>query len=66
MNEIRPGIYQLQIPIPNNPLGYTNTYLVQGDDGYFLIDAGVNTKRRFNLCKSNWMKLGLNLETSYK
>jgi glyoxylase-like metal-dependent hydrolase (beta-lactamase superfamily II) len=40
MTEILPGIYQLQIPIPNNPLGCTNVYLVQGDKEYFLIDAG--------------------------
>ena len=35
MTEIIPGIYQLQLPIPNNPLEYTIIYLVQGDDGYF-------------------------------
>ncbi len=40
MNEIVTGIYQLQIPIPNNPLGHTNTYLVKGDDRHLLIDAG--------------------------
>ena len=44
MTEIIPGIHQFKIPIPNNPLGYTNTYLLQGDDGYLLIDTGVNTE----------------------
>ncbi len=40
MNKIIPGIYQLQVPIPNNPLGHTNVYLVQGDDECLLVDAG--------------------------
>ena len=40
MTEVSPGIYQLQIPIPNNPLEYTNIYLLRGDDGYHLIETG--------------------------
>ena len=34
MAEIIPGIYQLKVPIPNNPLGNTNSYLLKSDDGY--------------------------------
>ncbi|MDD5191119.1 MAG: MBL fold metallo-hydrolase, partial [Dehalococcoidales bacterium] len=34
------GIYQLLVPIPNNPLGYTNVYLVKGVYGHLLIDTG--------------------------
>jgi len=42
MTEIIPGIYQLKVPIPDNPLENTNVYLIRGDDGHVLIDAGWN------------------------
>jgi glyoxylase-like metal-dependent hydrolase (beta-lactamase superfamily II) len=40
--EIIPGIYQLKIPIPNNPLGHTNIYVLRGGEGYIMIDAGMS------------------------
>ncbi len=48
MTEIIPGIYRLEIPIPNNPLGNTNVYLLRGDDGYLMIDTGWNNERAFS------------------
>lgn len=62
MTEIIPGIYQLQIPIPNNPLGYTNIYLVKGDDGHLLIDAGWNGKEAFQSLKKQLAEIGINLK----
>jgi glyoxylase-like metal-dependent hydrolase (beta-lactamase superfamily II) len=55
--KIIPGLYQLEIPIPNNPLGCTNDYLIQvGDlsdwnaqaEGFILIDTGWNSDTAFN------------------
>lgn len=34
------GIYELLVPIPNNPLGNTNVYLVKGIRGHLLVDTG--------------------------
>ena len=45
--EIVPGIYQLQVPIPNNPLGYVLPYLLEGDDGYVLVDSGWNAPEAY-------------------
>ncbi len=42
MTEIVPGVHQLKVPIPNNPLENTNVYLIRSDDGHALIDAGWN------------------------
>ncbi|MQG20515.1 MAG: MBL fold metallo-hydrolase [SAR202 cluster bacterium] len=41
ITEIVSGIYQLQVPIPNNPLGFTLPYLIKGSEGTILIDTGV-------------------------
>jgi len=60
MNEIIPGIYQLQIPIPDNPLEYTKAYLVQGDDEYLLIDTGWNDEAAFRSLKKQLAEIGIN------
>ncbi len=62
MTEILPGIYRLQIPIPNNPLGYTNTYVLKGDNERVLIDPGTNTEEGFNLLKSGLAEIGVAIE----
>jgi len=46
--EITSNIFQLKIPIPDNPLGFLNAYLVKTDEGCMLIDSGWNTEEAFN------------------
>ncbi|MBI2830033.1 MAG: MBL fold metallo-hydrolase [Chloroflexi bacterium] len=60
MTEIRPGIYQLKIPIPNNPLENTNIYLLRGTDGYFLIDAGWSDDNAFQALQKQLAEIGVN------
>jgi glyoxylase-like metal-dependent hydrolase (beta-lactamase superfamily II) len=47
--EIVPGIVQLQIPIPNNPLGNLNAYVLKAKDGYMLVDAGWPTQETLDI-----------------
>jgi glyoxylase-like metal-dependent hydrolase (beta-lactamase superfamily II) len=37
-----PGLFHLKVPIPDNPLGHTNVYLVKSKEGCLLIDTGWN------------------------
>ncbi len=62
------GVYQLEIPIPNNPLGCTNDYLVQAgnlslakarNEGYVLIDTGVNGEVAFNILGRELAEIGV-------
>ena len=62
MTEVMPGIYQLKIPIPDNPLEYTNTYLVQGDNGYLLIDTGWDNEEAFNSLKRQLTEIGIDFD----
>ncbi len=62
MTEIIPGIHQLQIPIPNNPLGHTNVYIVRGNDGYLMIDAGWNSERALESMKEQLAEIGIGLQ----
>jgi glyoxylase-like metal-dependent hydrolase (beta-lactamase superfamily II) len=46
IREIVPGIYQLQLSLANNgitQLSHVNSYLIQGTEGWLLIDPGWNT-----------------------
>lgn len=51
MIEVTPGIYQLPLPMINPSSGHVNTYLVQGDNEYLLIDTGWNTEEAFDSLK---------------
>lgn len=41
-----PGIYQLKIPI-DNPLEFINSYLIEGEEGWLMVDTGWNTPEVF-------------------
>jgi glyoxylase-like metal-dependent hydrolase (beta-lactamase superfamily II) len=57
--EIAPGIYQLKVPIPDNALGHLNCYLIEGKDGWLLIDTGWYTVEAFDSLQKGLKDLGL-------
>ena len=42
VEEILPGIFRIEVPIPRSPLKALNSYLVKGPDRNLLIDVGMN------------------------
>jgi glyoxylase-like metal-dependent hydrolase (beta-lactamase superfamily II) len=59
--EIVKGVHQLQVPIPDNPLGHLNCYLVEGKEGWLMVDTGWNTDEAFNTLQKGVKDLGLNM-----
>jgi glyoxylase-like metal-dependent hydrolase (beta-lactamase superfamily II) len=59
VTQIIQGIYQLKVPIPNNPLENTNIYLVQGDKSYTLIDTGWDSDTAFNSINRQLAEVGV-------
>lgn len=59
--EVIAGVHQLKLAIPDNPLGYLNSYLVQGDKGCLLVDTGWNTDEAFQQLVEQLKALGLSL-----
>ncbi|MFC1953384.1 MBL fold metallo-hydrolase [Chloroflexota bacterium] len=59
MLEIIPGIFQLKVPIPDNPLGYTNSYLVRGDGDYTIIDPGMSRDVSFEALQKEMAEVGV-------
>ena len=60
--EILPGIYRLQLPLPGSFLKYVNVYLVKGDNGYLLIDTGLNTDATLGSLRKRLDELDITVE----
>ena len=59
--KVAPGIYQLKVPIPDNPLGNLNCYLVEGKEGWLMVDTGWFTPEAFNSLKTGLKDMGIAL-----
>jgi len=59
--EVAPGIYQLKLPIPDNPLENLNCYLVEGKEGWLMVDTGWFTPETFDFLKNGLKDLGIAL-----
>jgi glyoxylase-like metal-dependent hydrolase (beta-lactamase superfamily II) len=44
VEQVRPGLWSIPVPIPNNPLRYVLVYAFESNDGVTLVDAGWNTE----------------------
>jgi glyoxylase-like metal-dependent hydrolase (beta-lactamase superfamily II) len=64
--EILPGLYQLKVPIPNNPLGYVLPYLIEGEHGYVMVDSGWNAPEAYGALMSQLMMLDVSLKALKK
>jgi len=42
MEEIRPNLFRLPIPLPDSPLKYLNAYVIKSDDRNLIVDTGLN------------------------
>lgn len=63
MKEIISGIYQLEMPLPNNPLGHVNIYLVRAGEECLLVDTGWDTEESLGSLRGQLAELGLSLES---
>lgn len=43
VEQVRPGLWSIPVPIPNNPLRYVLVYAFEADRGLYIVDAGWNT-----------------------
>jgi glyoxylase-like metal-dependent hydrolase (beta-lactamase superfamily II) len=48
VERLRPGIWSIPVPLPNNSLRYVLVYLFETDRGAYIVDAGWNTDEAFD------------------
>ncbi|SEO93580.1 MBL fold metallo-hydrolase [Denitrobacterium detoxificans] len=44
IEEIRPRIWRVQVPLPDNPLRFLNSYFILGDDKTTIVDVGFDNQ----------------------
>jgi glyoxylase-like metal-dependent hydrolase (beta-lactamase superfamily II) len=55
---VRPGLWSLPVPIPDNPLRYVLVYVLELDDGVALVDAGWDTPEAWQTLCDGLHELG--------
>ncbi|MBV8951484.1 MAG: MBL fold metallo-hydrolase, partial [Actinobacteria bacterium] len=61
VERVRPGLWSVPVPLPNNSLRYVFVYVFETDLGPFLIDAGWNTDDAFAALSAGMRHLGSDL-----
>ncbi len=62
VRELFPNIFQIKVPLPHNPLGHLNSYLVTSGEKNLLIDTGLNLPQAFHSLSRGLSEAGVKLE----
>jgi len=44
IEEIQPNLFRVEIPLPNSPLKFLNSYVIRSSDSNLIVDTGLNRK----------------------
>lgn len=61
VEQVRPGLWTVPVPIPNNPLRYVLVYAFETDRGPYLVDAGWNTDDAYHTLVSGLGQAGFDV-----
>lgn len=61
VERVRPGLWSVPVPIPNNPLRYVLVYVFDTDRGPYLVDAGWNTDEAFDTLSAGLAHAGFDI-----
>ena len=62
---VRPGLWSIAVPFPDNPLGYTLVYLVESDRGPVLVDAGWDDDESWDALVAGFRTAGSDISACY-
>ncbi|MBP1716563.1 MAG: Zn-dependent hydrolase, glyoxylase, partial [Deltaproteobacteria bacterium] len=62
IDEVRPRIFRMEIPLPANPLKAINSYVIKGEDRFLMIDTGMNRSECLEVMESSLKELRIDLE----
>ena len=52
MEEISPNLYRIEIPLPESPLKYLNSYVIKADKRNLIIDTGLDRTECFEVMQA--------------
>lgn len=58
VEKLRPGLWSIPVPLPNNSLRYVFVYLFETDQGAYIVDAGWNTDDAYSALSEGLAKAG--------
>ena len=58
----KPDIYQIKVPLPDNPLKYLNSYVIHSDGAWLIIDTGFRRPECQNALLAGIHELGIDLK----
>lgn len=61
IDEIMPDLFRIEIPLPDSPLKYLNSYVVKGRERNLIVDTGLNRDECLNAMLSGLEKLDVDL-----
>lgn len=61
VEEVRPGLWSIPVPIPDNPLHYVVVYALESAGGIALIDAGWDAPESLESLRSGFRRMGAEL-----
>jgi glyoxylase-like metal-dependent hydrolase (beta-lactamase superfamily II) len=61
VEQVRPGLWSVPVPIPNNPLRYVLVYAFETDRGPYIVDAGWNTEDAYAVLCSGLAQAGFDI-----
>ncbi|MBN1656161.1 MAG: MBL fold metallo-hydrolase [Deltaproteobacteria bacterium] len=62
--EIRKGLFRIEVPLPNNPLRSVNCYAIRGGDRSLIIDTGLNRPECLQSIRQGVRELEIDLAKS--
>lgn len=64
VEEVRPGLWSIPVPIPNNPLRYVLVYSFETPGGPVLVDAGWNTEEAWTALRDGLTHAGFDVAST--
>jgi len=61
VEQVRPGLWSIPVPIPNNPLRYVLVYAMETDRGPYIVDAGWNTDDAYDTLVAGLRRAGFSI-----
>lgn len=64
VEQILPGLFRIEVPVPNNPLRSVNSYVIKSAERTLVIDTGMNMEACYEALRSGLLELDIDLSNT--